>query len=50
MEYWSDGVEGIKKLRLYYPILQHSIIPCGWHRYIAIKWPMMSKGYKIFET
>jgi hypothetical protein len=27
MEYWSDGVEGIRKLRPYYPILQHSNTP-----------------------
>ena len=44
MEYWNDGLSGRKTINLLFPLLiptipklQHSIIPCGWHKPITLR-------------
>ncbi len=32
------------------PIFQHSILPCGWHKQVAIKRLMISISCRISET
>jgi len=37
MEYWKDGMRGRRTINVLFPILQHSIIPCGWHKPIMLR-------------
>ena len=55
MEYWSDGFRGIGKrffrlLPYTNPVLQHSITPCGRHKFSAIKDTVISISCKNPDT